>query len=318
MTIAKIAPWVAAVLALAGAGASLLPRAHVHGFDLEGFSRLPVLEGGRVKPIDSIARNSLLLVRGRQAFTYEGRTVGADEWLLDVLFRPEVADAQPVFFIDDPEVLALLGVRQSADRYFSFQTLAPHLEQIERQADAARQIDAKQRTRFQRATVNLFDRIYLYFRLQNTLQPKGARLADQIQAASRETSGDDLDSLDRLAVFRPLWPSPCENGDAWRSIGAALRGVPAAIAHVAIAPLAQLGAAYHRYDPAMFDLAVHELTALVRAERPEALTQTGHEWIFNRAEPFYAGMVIYVLALIAVFVSWLSKREILQPAAFGL
>ncbi|HEY6104845.1 MAG TPA: cytochrome c biogenesis protein CcsA, partial [Anaeromyxobacteraceae bacterium] len=44
----------------------------------------------------------------------------------------------------------------------------------------------------------------------------------------------------------------------------------------------------------------------------------GHEWVFNRAQPFYAGMVIYVLALLLLFASWAWKREILQPAAFGL
>src|SRR5438045_8559375 len=90
---------------------------------------------------------TLFRSRGRQSFTYEGRTVGADEWLLDVLFRPEIADSQPVFFINDPEVLGLLGLKQTSDRYFPFRVLGPHLEKIEQQAAAAREVDSKQRDR---------------------------------------------------------------------------------------------------------------------------------------------------------------------------
>src|SRR5204863_1334608 len=117
-----------------------------------------------------VARNSLLMIRSQQSFSHQGRTVSADEWLLDVMFRPEVAEAQPVFVINDPEVLGLIGVRQSANRYFAFTALSPHLQEIEQQANAAHDVDAKQRTRFQSAITNLFERIMLYYRLQNTVQ----------------------------------------------------------------------------------------------------------------------------------------------------
>ena len=96
MNVRKLLPWAAFVLAIAGTLAAALPPRDVRGFDLDGFARLPALEGGRVKPLDSIARNSLLMIRSQQSFRHEGRTVGADEWLADVLFRPKVADAQPV------------------------------------------------------------------------------------------------------------------------------------------------------------------------------------------------------------------------------
>src|SRR5574342_698745 len=144
MNARKLVPYAAAVLALAGVGVTLLPRTEVRGFDVEGFARLPVLEGGRVKPIDSIARNTLLVIRGTQSFPSDaGRTVGAREWLLDVLFRPDVADRQPVFQIDDPEVLGLIGLPQTSQRRFPFATLIPHLAEIERQAQAAQQVESQ-------------------------------------------------------------------------------------------------------------------------------------------------------------------------------
>src|SRR3954469_13945195 len=120
----KVLPWAVFGLAMVLAGAMLLPARPVRGFDVDGFGRLPILEGGRVKPLDSLARNSLLMIRGQQSFS-AGRTVSAEEWLLEGLFRPAVADMHPVFVIDDPEVLGMLGLKQTSNRYFSLSTLAP-------------------------------------------------------------------------------------------------------------------------------------------------------------------------------------------------
>jgi hypothetical protein len=58
----------------------------------------PVLVGGRIKPIDTVARNSLLIMRGKQTLRLPKRGK-ADRlrWLADVLVqRPEVADSYPV------------------------------------------------------------------------------------------------------------------------------------------------------------------------------------------------------------------------------
>ena len=52
MTLNKLAPWVAAGLALAGAAVAVMPARPVKGFDLEAFGRIPVLQGGRIKPVE--------------------------------------------------------------------------------------------------------------------------------------------------------------------------------------------------------------------------------------------------------------------------
>ena len=36
-------------------------------FDYDAFGRLPVQKDGRVKPIDTVARNALLVLRGKQS-----------------------------------------------------------------------------------------------------------------------------------------------------------------------------------------------------------------------------------------------------------
>jgi hypothetical protein len=138
MKLAKIAPWAAGALSLVIVVAALLPQRTLKGFDLEAFGRLPVLEGGRVKPIDTVGRNALLMIRSQQSFyaPIPGTTpemkepISATRWLLDTMFRPELADAQPAFYINDPDVLSLMGLPQSSSRYYPFKTIVPHMDDI--------------------------------------------------------------------------------------------------------------------------------------------------------------------------------------------
>ena len=313
----RFLPWIAFVLAVAGALAAVLPPGRVRGFDLEAFAHVPVLEGGRVKPLDSVARNALLMIRGRQSFRHEGRTVGADEWLADVLFRPRVADGQKVFFVDDPEVLGLLGRKQSADRYLAFDEIAPHLDAVQQQANLAMALDAKQRSRFQAAVANLFERLSLYYRLRNTVQLAGtAGLGAEILSRGAPGAAERHRILSELAFFRPLPPLAGASPDAWKSVSEAL-AAPGPV-HPALEPLARVGIAYVAGDPASFDRNVAALGATLENARPDALRHAEHEIAFNRAQPFYTGIVIYVLAMLVLFASWLRWPQVLQPTAFAL
>jgi ABC-type transport system involved in cytochrome c biogenesis permease subunit len=316
MKLARYVPWFAAALALAAVAVAVAPPGRVRGLDLDAFGRLPVLEGGRVKPIDSVARNSLLMLRSKQGFSYAGRSVGADEWMLDAMFRPEIADRQPVFVIDDPEVLGMMGLQQSSGRYHPFTVLAPHLDAIQRQAAIAQPIDSKSRTRFQSAVLNLFERVYVYYRLRNTMQYAGGPgLAGEIAARSAPGAAERQQAMGELAFFRPVLPAPGQPADRWRSVGQALRG---GAPEPGLDAWARIATAYVAQDPAAFNAAVAQAAALVAATQPDAARQAGHEIVFNRAEPFYLGMVLYVLALLVLFASWLWKPAILQPSAFAL
>jgi ABC-type transport system involved in cytochrome c biogenesis permease subunit len=320
MKIDKLLPWAAGLLALVAALVAAVPPGKVNGFALDGFARLPVLEGGRVKPIDSVARNSLLMIRSKQTLQHEGRTVGADEWLLDVLFRPQVADAQAIFVVDDPDVLGLLGMRQTSNRYFSFEAIAPHLNEVEQQAVAAQRIDAKQRTRFQGAVVNLFERLYLYYRLKSTVQiPGSPGLAAEVKAAQAPGAGQRHAALADLAHFRPLPPLPGQGPDAWRNVGEALKQVAAGgVVHPGLDPLGRMGAAWASGSPAGFEQATADLRALVKAVKADAQGKADSEIVFNRAQPFYLGMAIYVLALLTLFASWAWRPKLLRDTAFAL
>ncbi len=319
--LAKTISWGAGALALIIALTFALPGAKPRGFDTGGFGNLPILEGGRVKPLDSLARNSLLVIHSRQGFRHDGRMVGPDEWILDVLFRPQVADQQPIFVIDDPDVISLIGAKQTKNRnYFSFADLAPHLDEIQKQASSAQPIVAQKRSRFQSAIINLFDRVYLFYKLRNTLQLAGSPgLGWELQSLGTADATLRHTDLTQLAHFRILPPQAGMGPDAWQSIGQALTAADTGgPLHPGLIPLAKLNAAYVGNDPAAFNLALSDMNAVVSNLKPGALSHATNETVFNRAQPFFVGLSIYLVAFIVLCISWIWKPEILRPTAYSL
>ena len=317
----KYLPWGSAILALLIALIMALPTGKARGFDVGGFGNLPILEGGRVKPLDSLARNSLLVIHSRQGFRYEGRTIGPDEWILDVLFRPAVADQQPIFVIDDTEVLGLIGAQQKQARnYFSLADMAPHLEEIEKQASLAQGKKPQTRSRFESAIVNLFDRVYLYYKLRNTLQlTETPGLAWEIQSLGTPEATTRHQALIERAHFRMLPPTAAMGPDAWQRTGQALAaGNTGGPLHPGLIPLAKLGAAYGAGNAEAFNKTLGELDAVVNQLKPEALGHATKETVFNRAQPFFIGLSIYIVAFLALCFSWLYKPETLRKTAYAL
>ena len=62
----KYIPLVALLLALVYVASKARSPQNPGAFDVVGFSKLPVLVNGRLKPLDTVARSSLLQLQGRQ------------------------------------------------------------------------------------------------------------------------------------------------------------------------------------------------------------------------------------------------------------
>src|SRR5262249_48821286 len=134
------------------------------------FGKIPVLVGGRVKPLDTVARNSLLIMRGRQELRLDsGKRLTAIQWLVDVLFNAPQADQYPVFVVQNGDVLGLFGWEQTDRKYFSFAEFTPFLKKIDEQGEQADKLEAVQRSAYQNGILNLRNALVLYQRLKNSL-----------------------------------------------------------------------------------------------------------------------------------------------------
>lgn len=341
----KRLPWIA--LGLAAAYLLLCLRLPKDGaYTTLEFGRLPVLQNGRVKPLDTVARVSLLMIRGKQTLRMDGRSMGAIDWLLDVMARPEKADEYKAFVINDPDVLSILGKDQARERYFSFKDIEPNLKTIEVQASQAEPIESNARTRFQSAVLNLWDRLVLYQRLKYSLQVPGSddfpqeieayghtvvpgvrailarqgkKSFDRRALASLSAFFERYQFMAKTAEFRPLPPMEGDPAEHWITVGDGLLEVMRMNPlHPGVIPFAQMMRAYRGADPVAFNQALAGQSDWMRTRVPDSMRWAGAEVRFNAFEPFYQGMILYVAVFLLVMASWLVWPETLGKTAFYL
>jgi ABC-type transport system involved in cytochrome c biogenesis permease subunit len=321
------------------------PRVKPGDFDLASFDRIPVLVGGRIKPLDTVARNSLLILSGKQSLRLEGGgKIRASRWLADVLFNPEVADTYPVFDIANPELLGMLGLPESNRRRCSYQELKPHIAKIDEEGKQAGELQAVERTPFQSAAFNLRNSLFLYQRLKSSVHQEGTKdFAREIETyattvgegAERLRESNEALDKDRLMLLRGavsryqaqaeyaymlMVAPPAGGGEGdWLSTGDALMRVKSvATIPPSVSAFAEMGDAFRTGDTAKFRLVTREYAGWLNIEHPEWAGRTTFELRFNHIEPFYGSMVLYVAVFLLACFSWLFMPKGLRKTAFLL
>ncbi|MFT5171524.1 MAG: hypothetical protein ACI9BD_001301, partial [Candidatus Marinamargulisbacteria bacterium] len=111
------------VLYLVLIGFALKPTQPIKSdFDIHSFTKIPTVHKGRIKPLDSVARNALLIISGKQSLRLENKKMAASEWLLRVFTMPEKTDKYPVFLVNHPQVKMMLEVFDPKEKRISFDT----------------------------------------------------------------------------------------------------------------------------------------------------------------------------------------------------
>jgi len=318
-------------------------------YDTDAFAELPVQVGGRIKPIDSVARNTLLILSGRQKVVApDGETLQPIEWFMDLTMRPELADTYRVFKIEFPDELGLAGLAEQGQRYYSFNDLQPHFAEIQRLFSEV-DPEPKKRSAYDRQIADLNNGLMLYHQVMHSLHPIGGperldRLADEYrsyvdtvgpglnelrkQQAGEEYDtallrrfiafGDDYLRLSQTAHLRVVPPPPpVDPMEDWKNIGLELldvmKGDPLS---PYVTGYATLTMAYRADDSETFNQQVDSLRQRFIADFPEDIGRVHYERIFNDLQPFYVAIQLYVLAFLVVCISWLRWPRELSRAAF--
>lgn len=335
----KLVPLLALGVALAFVGTSLRPTRNPDAYDLRSFGDLPTLVNGRLKPLDTVARTTLLLLQGRQRVTTPaGSSLQPTEWLLDLLFRPELSNHYATFEIVHPEVLSLFGLTPedgAGKKRFSLVQLKAGLPELDRQAKLADSTETALRTPFQKGVLQLRESIVLFQRIQLSLTPTGepkyfedvVRLEQSLAQASQPVSttlaselGQEFSSMDTLGYLLPIPPeTEMTNLSAWKSAGASLQ-VALANKHMNPATMAfvRVGWAWQNHQPEAFNSAVRDYRQRIAADSPSILRKCAVESRFNSAQPFNSSMTLFVAAFLLAVFSWLKWPDELSRAAFAL
>jgi ABC-type transport system involved in cytochrome c biogenesis permease subunit len=356
----KLKPWLPMILtaALAAWFLSTLTPPRDTTFAFNEFSQLPLVFNGRLKPMDSLARNSLLEIREKQTLNTEPwkgwnedpKIISANEWLINVMMNSAVADAWPVFRVDNTDLITLLklpeaGAAQRQDgKHYSWNQIAPSFDLINKENDRVQKIESAERSAYEQAVVKVFEKLMLYEQLKNTLQPQDVpdwkeELADYealipagIAAVRAQQAGqkydqtvfnafaDDLQQLDDMSQLdAPLVVPPENPSGNWQRVGVALlNAAKGEKISPAILAYATMGDAFKRGDAAAFNDALVDYRSSLVPDFSPALRKARTEVFFNQMQPFYAALVIYVIAGLLGVCSWFNLSETLRRSAVWL
>lgn len=122
---------------------------------------LPIQNGGRIKPFSTFAGFQMLGLHGARKMEIRGKggvkmNLTPTEWMMDTLFRPDLAVNLPTFRIDNSQVIEAIGlaVKGRRDRY-SYNEIAPELDKLIKLAQSYEPIPKMERDPVQSQTIDL-------------------------------------------------------------------------------------------------------------------------------------------------------------------
>ena len=274
---------ITALLSGLGHGASDLPAANDASLDFKPWGLLAIQDGGRRKPVDTFAKETLIRVTGRSVYTDQaGRKWQPNDFVLSALLETHDWKNEPMVLISSGQLIEKLGLDKT-QRRFSFAQLSgsAELQRIANEAGA-----------FKRAERPL-----------NHVQQEALSVSDRLTLLARLMNGSAL-----LII-----PSPKKEADAW------LAPDPATVAAYydeaqfapAFAELTKMMRAYTEADTFNFSLGASRLRDSLRTLNPSIYPrerQLRLEYFYNHFEGFYRAIWCYGIALVILIAAHLRKR----------
>ena len=325
------------------------------------FGQLPLVFNGRVKPMDSLARSSLLEIREKQtlntepwkAWNEKPKIISATEWLAHLMMNPAVADAWPVFRVDNPDLIALLKLpgkdlaEQQDGKHYSWNQIEPALENFDQESQRIGKIEAAQRNPYEQAAVKMRGRLMLYTQLKCAVQPPDAQdwarevaayeglLPAGVAAVRAKQAGKEFDeeTLNRFMAFAqrvdslsrfdpPLIVPPATGGQAndhWlRTSEALLAAMRDGKVDASVKAYAVMASAFKAGEVKVFNQALTDYRATLVPNFSRELQKSRREVFFNQMQPFYHAMVVYVLAGLLACMFWFNLSEPLRRSSVWL
>ena len=233
-------------------------------FAFSEFGKLPITSNGRIVPLDSVARNSLLAVREKQtlntepwkAWNEKPKIIPATEWLANVMMNQAVADDWPVFRVDNPDLISLLklpdkdAAKHSDGKHYSWNQISANVDTFEKENERVQKVESASRTAYENAIAKMHERLTLYAQLKNAVQPANTTdwpdelaayeklIPAGVVAIQAQQAGKDFDKTNFnafvafiegfqfMANLEPPLILPPNGAREWRRMGDALLDAP--------------------------------------------------------------------------------------------
>ncbi len=131
---------------------------------LKNFESIAILSEGRIKPLDTYARTLLLQFSGKKSYNRKP----AMAWLARLLIAPETTKEDKIFVIHHPEIATAIGIQLESKNRYSFSQLQQGYSKLSELAQAALQIDSKERGIVEQELIRIHENLKLYAKLSHS------------------------------------------------------------------------------------------------------------------------------------------------------
>jgi cytochrome c-type biogenesis protein CcsB len=251
------------------------------GLDFKQWGLMAIQDGGRRKPVDTFAKETLIRITGRSTYTDKtGRKWQPNDFVLSNLLETHDWKSEPMVLVSFGKLKEQLGLDKT-QRRFSFTQLAGSAE-LQRIANEAQALKRAEKP---------LDRV----------QQEALGVSDQLTLFARVMDGSAL-----LII-----PAPTNETDPWVDPS----GWSKYLAETQFAPiqiqLQTLATSYAQGDGFNFSHAASQLRENLRSLSPSIYQQERQlrlEYFYNHFEGFYRAIWCYGIALVILVAAHLRKR----------
>ena len=251
---------------------------------------IPLQDEGRIKPLDTFARNHLLAFYGKRSI--KELDMGATDWIINLILDPENGRDQKIFNIRNPEVASSLFLDWTNEHKYSFNQITPGLSEQSSMLEMIDQKDASDRTVYEKQLYEISRNI---LRFEEISYLKALKF---IPPSNNSESGEWLSPFDFILKGIPA----NENQEA------ILNSLQMYLANRLAGNYLEMSSALNRYEMALSTF--QGINVKVDNLKKET-------WM-NRVNLFYISLGLYLLSFIFLLISWMIKPVLLNRVAYLL
>src|SRR5438876_8048635 len=257
------------------------PVADNRALDFKQWGLVAIQDGGRRKPVDTFAKETLIRITGRSAYTdAAGRQWRPNDFVLSALLETRDWKNEPMVLVSFGKLKEQLGFDKT-QRRFSFAQLAGSIE-LQRLANEAQALKRAEKP---------LDRV----------QQEALSVSDRLTLLARVMDGSALLIIPAPANETDPWVEP----SGWSKYLAETQFAPIQI------QLQTLATSYAQGDGFNFSHAASQLRENLRGLSPSIYPQERQlrlEYFYNHFEGFYRAIWCYGIALVILVAAHLRKR----------
>jgi cytochrome c-type biogenesis protein CcsB len=260
-----------------------LPNSDSSALDFKQWGLLAIQDGGRRKPVDTFARETLIRVTGRSTYTDKtGRTWQPNDFILSALLETHDWKSEPMVLVSFGKLKEQLGLDKTRRRFSSAQLAgSSELQRITNEARARKRAE-QSLDRVQQEALSVSDRLAL---LGNVMTGNALLIVPALRSETDPWAVPDLAAVASYyneAQFAPVFSQ-----------------------------VTKMTGSYAQGDTFNFSSAARQLRENLRGLSPSIYPQERQlrlEYFYNHFESFYRAIWCYGVAFVILIAAHLRKR----------